>query len=96
MTTAANTSVTVEAGQTAGVQFGSRLRLQTDADPVDEPDSVADVATVVPTPAVDEGEETAAANPQSNGLASWSGLILLVVAVILLGAILFMVLRRTA
>lgn len=96
MTTAATTSVTVEEGQTAGVQFGSRLRSQTESDPVDEPDSVADVATAVPTSAVSAGEEAAVTDSEAGGLASWSGLVLLVVAVVLLGAILFVVLRRTA
>jgi cobalamin biosynthesis Mg chelatase CobN len=95
MTTAANTSVTVAEGQTAGVQFGSRLRVEGDAS---EPDSVADAgsATVEPTVAGDEAPETVEIPEEESGLASYSGLILLVVAVILLGGLLFVVLRRTA
>lgn len=93
MTTTGTTSVTVAEGQTAGVQFGSRIR-QAEPTVVDESDSVADAATAVPTTAVEQGEETA--DGEDGGLASWSGLILLVVAVILLGGILFVVLRRSA
>jgi cobalamin biosynthesis Mg chelatase CobN len=95
MTTAANTSVTVAEGQTAGVQFGSRLRVESDAS---EPDSVADAgsATVEPTAVGDEVPETVETPEEESGLASYSGLILLVVAVILLGGVLFVVLRRTA
>lgn len=95
MTTAANTSVTVTEGQTAGVQFGSRLRIESDAA---EPDSVADAgsATVAPTAASDEAPQTAETPDEGSNLASYSGLIVLVLAVILLGGILFVVLRRTA
>ena len=95
MTTAGTTSVTVAEGQTAGVQFGSRIR-QEGAEAADEPDSVADAATAVPTTAAEQGEETAVTTPDEGGLASWSGLALLIVAVVLLGGILFVVLRRTA
>lgn len=95
MTTAANTSVTVSEGQTAGVQFGSRLRVEGDAS---DPDSVADAgsATAEPTAVGDEAPETVDTPEEGAGLASYSGLILLVVAVILLGGLLFVVLRRTA
>lgn len=95
MTTAANTSVTVAEGQTAGVQFGSRLRVEGNTS---EPDSVADAgsATVEPTAVGDELPETVETPEEESGLASYSGLILLVVAVILLGGLLFVVLRRTA
>lgn len=97
MTTAANTSVTVAEGQTAGVQFGSRLRLSNESDAA-EPDSVADAgsATAEPTAAGDEAPEADEIPEEESGLASYSGLILLVVAVILLGGLLFVVLRRTA
>ena len=92
MTTAANTTVTVAEGQTAGVQFGSRLRLETDAD------SVADAGapTVEPTTATDAVPETVETPEEGAGLGSYSGLILLVAAVLLLGGLLFAVLRRSA
>lgn len=95
MTTAANTTVAVDEGQTAGVQFGSRLRLESDAS---APDSVADAdsATVEPTAAGEEISETVETPDGGPGLASYSGLILLVIAVVLLGGLLFVVLRRTA
>lgn len=95
MTTAANTTVTVAEGQTAGVQFGSRLRVDSDES---DPDSVADAgdATVEPTAATDALPETVDTPDEGFSLASYSGLILLVVAVILLGGLLFLVLRRTA
>jgi hypothetical protein len=96
MTTAGTTSVTVAEGQTAGVQFGSRLRLETDAS--DQPGEVADAgsATVEATAVGNEAQETAdSAADGSSNLGSLSGLIVLVIAVILLGVILFVVLRRT-
>ncbi len=95
MTTAANTTVTVEEGQTAGVQFGSRLKVESDTA---EADSVADTgsATVAPTVASDEAAQTVETPDEGSNLASYSGLIVLVLAVILLGGILFVVLRRTA
>ncbi|WP_420629476.1 hypothetical protein [Candidatus Leptofilum sp.] len=92
MTTAGSTSVTVAAGQTAGVQFGSRLRQETAV----EPTAVADAATAVPTTAAESGDETAVDAPEEGGLPTWSGLALLIAAVVLLGGILFTVLRRTA
>ncbi len=90
MTTASTASVTVEAGQTAGVQFGSRLQQDTGAA---EPTAIADAATAVPT---EQTTQTDSATADDGGLAAWSGLLLLIVAVILLGGILFVVLRRTA
>ena len=93
MTTAANASVTLEEGQTAGVQFGSRIRLEDE-----EADAVADATAVSPTEDAEDGTETAVTTPEETegGLASFSGLVLLIIAVILLGGLLFMVLRRTA
>lgn len=97
MTTAGTASVVVQEGQTAGVQFGSRLRLATETD-TEQPDSVADAATAVPTTAAEQGEEspTALADDDAAPLPSWLGLGLLIVAVLLLGGILLVVLRRTA
>ena len=99
MTTAANASVTLAEGQTAGVQFGGRIRMDSVTDTSEDPDSVADAGAegVDPTVTVEDGSETAVTSPEEEGgLASFSGLILLVVAVILLGGILFVVLRRAA
>jgi hypothetical protein len=91
-TTASNASVTVEAGQVAGVQFGSRIQIETASD---QPDSVAEVSPTVTesVDAVENGSETAASD-ENSGLASYGGLILLIVGVILLGIILFVMLRR--
>ncbi|MCA9919209.1 MAG: hypothetical protein KC445_14715 [Anaerolineales bacterium] len=96
MTTAGTASVVVQEGQTAGVQFGSRLRVAADTDSADQPDSVADAATAVPTTAAEQGEASTVTSADEGGLPSWIGLSLLIVAVLLLGAILFVVLRRTA
>ncbi|WP_420641381.1 hypothetical protein [Candidatus Leptofilum sp.] len=96
MTTAGTTSVTVESGQTAGVQFGSRLRQDGATQPTSDAEAVADAATAVSTTAAESGDETAVDAPEEGGLAAWSGLALLIVAVVLLGGILFAVLRRTA
>lgn len=96
MTTAGTASVIVQEGQTAGVQFGSRLRLATDADSGNQPDSVADAATAVPTTAAEQGEESTVVPADDGGLPSWVGLGLLIVAILLLGGILFVVLRRNA
>ena len=79
-------------GQTAGVQFGSRLRLETDADTVAD----AGAPTVEPTAATDAVPETVETPEEGAGLGSYSGLILLVAAVLLLGGLLFAVLRRSA
>lgn len=98
MTTASNATVNVEAGQTAGVQFGSRIRMDSVTDTSDQPDEVADAGNpdVAATAVVVDETDTAVPEAESGGLGSYSGLILLVVAVILLGGILFVVLRRTA
>ena len=97
MTTAANTSVVLEEGQTAGVQFGSRINLEDPGETDEQTDSVADAESEA-TAVTENGDEAAIETPDEGGtdLASLSGLILLVVAVVLLGAILFVVLRRTA
>jgi hypothetical protein len=98
MTTASNATVTVQAGQTAGVQFGSRIRMDSVTDTTDQPDEVADAGSpdVAATAVVTDETETAVPEAEGGNLASYSGLILLVVAVVLLGGILFVVLRRTA
>lgn len=98
MTTAGNATVNIDAGQTAGVQFGSRIRMDAVTDTSEQPDEVADAGSpdATPTVAADTQTDTPATETESSGLASYSGLILLVVAVVLLGGILFVVLRRAA
>ncbi len=92
MTTAGNATILVEAGQTVGVEFGSRIRTGEEGN-VEEVASV-DQPTVV---AVEEGTtqpETAVAD-DGLGVAGISGLIVMVLAVLLLGGLLFAVLRRS-
>ncbi|MCP4420699.1 MAG: hypothetical protein GY805_29170 [Chloroflexi bacterium] len=91
-TTASNASVTVAAGQTAGVQFGSRIQMETAETSNEQPDNAANVV-VEPTETVENETETAVAD-ESDGVASYGGLIMLVTAVVLLGIILFVMLRR--
>lgn len=95
MTTAATASITVEEGSSVGVEFGSRIRVDATAD---AESSGGDAVAGNVTPAGEEGvdvEEPAAANGGSN-LATLSGLVVLILAVVLLGVLIFLVLRRTA
>ena len=80
------------------MQFGSRIRMDSVTDTTEQPDEVADAGNpdLVTTPVVEDETDTAVPEAESSGLASYSGLILLVAAVVVLGAILFVVLRRTA
>lgn len=88
MTTAGNASVEVAEGQTVGVEFGSRVRL-------DEPAPAAtEVASVDQPTAVPEADQPATGSPRL-GLAAISGLVVMILAVVLLGALIFVVLRRT-
>ena len=90
MTTAGNATIQVEVGRTVGIEFGSRLR--------DESTEVANAE--VPVPAEPTAEPTTAPPPEQaeNGfdLAAISGLLVMVVAVILLGALIFLALRRNS
>lgn len=94
MTTAASATINVSAGQTVGLEFGSRLRprgeiASTDTSSPDTVDSNAALPTaVIPTPA------PAAPTAGGNGSLAWLGLAAMIVAVLLLGALLFVVLRR--
>lgn len=99
MTTASAAAINVEVGKTVGLEFGSRLVLpgmsSTDTSSPDTVSSesataVADASTNV-TPA---SETTATATNDGPGLGSYLGLGVLVVGVILLGGLLFMLLRR--
>ncbi|MEM7111684.1 MAG: hypothetical protein AAF614_04580 [Chloroflexota bacterium] len=87
MTTASNTAVSVEAGNTVGIQFGSRLRLEQPAQ-VDTPPQETQ-----PEEPGSEGVDTATPAP-ANGLLAYSGLAAIVLGVLLLGVILFWLLRR--
>jgi hypothetical protein len=83
-TTASNVELPLEAGQTIGLEFGSRIR--------------QDVDTVSGESGNTETPDTGDSGP-SNGDSSISsitiiGIALLVVAVLLLGAILVLLLRR--
>jgi hypothetical protein len=93
MTTADAATINVDAGQTVGLEFGSRLRPAEFTTPdTSSPDTVAsenqlpttapDATAPVPETAVDE----------SGG--GWIGLALIIGGVVLLGALLFVFLRR--
>ena len=86
MTTAANATIDVNEGSSVGVEFGSRIRPEGQ-----------EVAAVQPT-AVSTNSDDAATDDGSEGGATQglSGLLVLVAAVILLGVLLFFVLRRQA
>jgi hypothetical protein len=106
MTTAANTLLQVEEGKTYGVEFGSRLRPAETATASGE-----EVANVSGTPdtstepgAPSTGGETSA-NPDpgpgdnpgaTSSLLTISGLAVLVLAVVMLGVLIFLTLRRAA
>ena len=75
----------VEPGQTYGVLFGSRIRVETD----NTPESTA-VPEVTPTV---EGGADGSEGTSPNTLVIF-GIVLLVVAVVILGGVLFMLLRR--
>lgn len=92
MTTAANATIEVEVGRTVGVEFGSRLR---DAGAA-APTPAGEVAAVVqPTaPAVEPAAE-APADAGGFSLAAISGLLVMILAVVLLGVLIFLALRRS-
>lgn len=84
MTTAANTTIDVNEGSNVGIEFGSRIRPEGE-----------EVAAVVPTAVSDDTSGNAPAEADDNAApAGLSGLVVLIIAVILLGVLLFAVLRR--
>lgn len=89
MTTQANATVNVGEGQTVGLEFGSRMRTTPTAEPQTDPTETAVAGIVTPTiPAVSDG---GGSGP------SWLvllGLGAVLVGVVLLGALLYIVLRR--
>lgn len=87
MTTAANTTLEVQEGSAIGIEFGSRIRPEGQ-----------EVAAVQPTavsadPAAPTTTDPSPAAPDS-ATQNLSGLLVLVAAVVLLGVLLFFVLRR--
>ena len=89
MTTAANATVELSVGQVVGVEFGSRVRA---GEPTQAATEVAAVPGATTTPM--SGDTASEAN--SDGGTNWlalGGLLLLVTAVVLLGALVFLVLR---
>ena len=95
MTTAANATIVVEEGKTVGLEFGSRLRPR-NAAASSTSSNGEEVASVDATPAVAATEPAAAAGTEGGGPA-WTmliGLIVLIIAVLLLGVLLFVALRR--
>lgn len=95
MTTAANAVLEVIEGKTYGVEFGSRIRPADSSAPPTAASAVADnnTAATEDNGAAEEGQ-TAPAEQASGGLSSYSGLIVMVIAVFLLGILIFVALRK--
>jgi hypothetical protein len=89
MTTAASAVVTLQAGQMVGVEFGSRVRSSNTTPVATEVAAVPDASS---TPVSGEPVSPADSEDGTNWLAL-GGLLLLVTAVVLLGVLIFMVLR---
>lgn len=91
MTTAANATLEVDGDRTFGVEFGSRLRSSTS-------DGQAVANNPEPTP--EEAAATAEPAPAQEGsgmsVLAISGLVVMVLAVIMLGVLIFLVLRQQA
>ncbi len=88
MTTQANATVNIGEGQTVGLEFGSRLRTTATAEPQAGPTETAVAAAATATIPAGSG---------GRGGSSWLvylGLGAVLVGVVLLGALLFMLLRR--
>lgn len=90
MTTAANTTLDVTEGNTFGVEFGSRLRT------ADSSDGQAVADNPEPTPAEAVPTTAPAAEESGGGLSllAISGLVVMLLAVIMLGVLIFLVLRQ--
>lgn len=87
MTTASSTTVTVDAGKTVGIQFGSRLRPV--ATPVVAGETVPSAGETADSPASDP-----APTETASGLLAYSGIAVIILGVALLGGLLFWLLRR--
>jgi cell division septation protein DedD len=90
MTTAANTTLDVTEGNTFGVEFGSRLRTD------DSSDGQAIADNPEPTPAEAVPTTAPAAEESGGGLSllAISGLVVMLLAVVMLGVLIFLVLRQ--
>ena len=89
-TTAPSTNVTVQEGSTVGVEFGSRI--QATAQP---PAPATEVAVNQPTPdAGTDGSNDSDADSDGPGALAFAGLAVIGLAVVLLGGLIFMVLRQ--
>ena len=90
MTTAANTTLDVNDSSSFGVEFGSRLR------PADSSDGQAIANNPEATPA--DAVPTAQSAPEEEGsgmsILAISGLVVILLAVIMLGVLIFLVLRK--
>jgi hypothetical protein len=91
MTTGASVEVQLAAGQTLDIKFGSRLRAEDEANS----DEVAGSDTV-DTGAGGSLEGENAQRDDNSSLLALSGLIALFVAIVLLGALIFLLLRQRA
>ena len=80
--------VDVQVGQPIGVSFGSRIRV--------EVTPTSEIAAVSPTPEGGQTDNGAASTEDSDGVSTLAiaGIVMLVLAVVLLGAVLFVLLRR--
>ena len=92
MTTQANATVNLGEGQTIGLEFGSRVRsaVTAEAQVTSTSEAVAEVTATATTPATGSGSST-------SGTPNWLvylGIGAILVGVVLLGALLFMLLRR--
>jgi hypothetical protein len=92
MTTAGNATIQVEEGQTVGVEFGSRININDGSIPADQVADAGQPETTAPEAAPD----TPVADEGGLSVASISGLLVMILAVILLGVLFFVVLRRSA
>lgn len=99
MTTAANAVLEVEEGMSYGVEFGSRVRQLGDSGvPGSTTDLIASDATVPAPEPENVAPESDVEETQDGGLdlLALSGLLVIMLAVVLLGVLIFLVLRRQA
>jgi len=92
LTTAVNAMLEVEEGKTYGVEFGSRIRPVTS-----ETTTVTEEVAAQLTPAAAATAELTSPDAGKEGgmdLLALSGLLVLILAVIMLGVLIFLVLRR--
>jgi hypothetical protein len=89
-TTAPSTNVTVQEGSTVGVEFGSRIQAT-----VQPPAPATEVAANQPTPDTSTGDTNSSdADDDGPGALAFVGLAVIGLAVVLLGGLIFLVLRQ--